>query len=47
MMGDEISTRSDRKILASLHDSTHSHGQVGLGCNWSGAEFVNFSIKLK
>ncbi len=47
MMGDEISVRSNEKTRATVRDSTHSHGQVGLGCDWSGAEFANFSIKPK
>jgi galactosylceramidase len=45
MMGDEISVRSDGKILATVHDSTHSHGQVGLGCDWSGADFAKVCLK--
>ncbi len=45
MKGDEISVRSDRKALATVHDSTHSHGQAGLGSDWSGADFARFSVQ--
>ena len=45
MMGDEISIRLDAKVLATAHDSTHSHGQVGLGSDWSGADFAGFSVR--
>ena len=44
MKGDEISVRSDGKILAMVHDSTHSHGQVGLGSGWPGADITKFSV---
>jgi len=45
LKGDEISVRSDEKMLAMVHDSTHSHGQAGLGSDWSGADFAKFSIR--
>ena len=45
MYGDEISILSDGKVLASVHDSTHSSGQVGIGCDWLGADFAKFSIR--
>ena len=45
MDGDIISVRCDGKELGSVHDSTHTHGQAGLGCDWSGADFANFAIK--
>lgn len=44
MFSDEISLRCNGKILATVHDLTHTHGQVGLGCDWSGAEFTKFSL---
>jgi len=45
MMGDEISVRSDGKILTTKLDLTHSHGQVGLGTDWSGTDFAKFSVR--
>ena len=44
MNGDQITVRIDRSTLATLHDSTHSHGQVGLGCGLGGNQFESFSI---
>ncbi len=45
MVRDEISVQTDGRILATTHDSTHTHGQVGLRCDWSGADFASFLFK--
>ncbi len=45
MKGYEITVWSDGKILATVHDATHAHGQAGLGSDWSGAEFAKFSLQ--
>jgi galactosylceramidase len=45
MAGDEISVLAEGKRLGTVHDSTHKHGQAGLGCDWSGADFAGLSIK--
>jgi hypothetical protein len=45
MVGDRISLRCDGKELGSVHDSTHTRGQAGLGCDWFGVDFDNFAIK--
>jgi hypothetical protein len=44
MTADEISMLCDGKNLGKLHDATHAQGQVGLGCDWSGGEFANFTV---
>ncbi len=43
--GDRISVTADREILTEVHDASHTHGQAGLGCDWSGADFAHFSIQ--
>lgn len=45
LVGDEISMLCDRNNLGTIHDPTHTHGQVGLGCDWSGADFAHFAVK--
>jgi hypothetical protein len=44
MKGDQITVQADRKILAALRDSTHQHGQAGLGCGWAANQFADFSV---
>lgn len=44
MVGSEMSVRCDRRNLGTVRDSIHTHGQVGLGCDWSGGEFANVSV---
>ena len=43
--GERIVPQLDGKVLAEVKDSMHAHGQVGLGCGWSGARFANFSVR--
>ena len=45
MAGDEISMLCDGKLLQTVRNSTHTHGLVGVGCDWSGAVFANFSVQ--
>ena len=45
MVGDEIAIRSDKKTLATVHDTMHSRGQIGLGSDWSGADFAKLSVR--
>ncbi len=45
MAGDRVAILLDGRILATVHDRTHQHGQAGLGCDWRGAEFAHFSIQ--
>jgi len=45
MIGDEIAIRSDKKTLATVHDTMHSRGQIGLGSDWSGADFAKLSVR--
>lgn len=42
--GNEISAWLDGKVLASIHDSTHTHGMFGVGTGWNRAQFDHISI---
>lgn len=44
MTGDEISALCDGKLLGTVSDPTHTHGQAGLGTDWSGGDFARFSV---
>jgi O-glycosyl hydrolase len=42
--GDEIEARLDGAILATVHDSTHTHGMFALGTEWNRMEFDNLRV---
>jgi hypothetical protein len=45
MDGDEVTALIDSDIVAVLHDSSHFHGQAGLGCGWRGTSFSHFLVQ--
>jgi O-glycosyl hydrolase len=42
---EQISISLDGKVLASVHDDTHSHGMVGIGGGWNRAQFGYLSVE--
>ncbi len=42
--GDQVSALLDGKLLASVHDTSHTHGMFGIGTGWNHAQFANVSV---
>lgn len=42
--GDQVSAVLDGATLATVMDSSHTHGMVGFGTGWNKAQFDNFSV---
>ncbi|MFP5232833.1 MAG: galactosylceramidase [Acidobacteriota bacterium] len=43
--GNQISASLDGRRLASVTDSAHTHGMVGIGTGWNRAQFDNLSVR--
>jgi galactosylceramidase len=43
--GNSIEARLDGKSLATVLDSTHTHGMIALGSEWKRVQFDNLSVK--
>lgn len=44
MHGDAISAFCDGRLLASVHDGSHTHGMFGLGSGWNDVQFDNLNV---
>jgi hypothetical protein len=42
--GDKILAGLDGKSLAAVHDDSHKHGMIGIGSDWSRAQFDNLTL---
>lgn len=42
--GHQVSALLDGKVLASVHDTSHTHGMFGIGTGWNHAQFADVSV---